>query len=616
MPHGPAEEFPAVDEAGWRDLVASVLKGRSFDRLIARTYDDIAVAPLYPRPSGAAPRAPRADGDWRIVQRLDEPDPLEANAQARRDLAGGADALALVGAASAAGRGFGVRLASPGDLAAVLAGIDLDRMSLRLDVGSQAPTVADWLLDHARERHLVAAGLDVDIGFDPFADHLRSGHSALTPKAIGEIGRDLGRKLREAGFSARVFLADGRPAHEGGASQAQELALVLAAAVAYLRSLEAAGVPLETAFGDIAFLLAADADQFLTIAKFRALRLLWARVAEACGLVPVAARLHAETAWRMQTVYDPWVNILRSSLAVFAAGIGGADAIAALPFTAALGLADEFARRIARNSQLILLRESHLGQVADPAAGAGAFEALTGALCDKAWSLFQAIEQGGGLAASLAAGVPQGWIAATAAARAKAFAQRREALTGTSEFPDLAELPVAVLAPLPQVPPQQGAAPGTAAAMQAAPLPSRRDGEAFEHVRQRAEADAARGQRPKLFLANYGAAPSFLARMTFAAAFFGIAGIEAGPDAGAATVDEIVAAYAASGARIACICAGDAQLASDGSRLVAALKAAGARQIFVVAQPSAPFAPELEGVTFLHQGCDSLALLEAALAAA
>ena len=203
--------------------------------------------------------------------------------------------------------------------------------------------------------------------------------------------------LRDAGFAGHLILADGRPYHEAGAGEAQELGCVIATGVEYLRLLEADGLSLEDARSEIAFLLAVDADEFLSLAKFRALRLLWAHVELACGLTPKPLRLHAETAFRMMTKYDPFVNILRTAMGVFCAGVGSADAITVLPFTLALGLPDDFARRIARNTQLILIHEAKLAKVADPAAGAGSFEALTEELCKRAWSLFQDFEAHGGM---------------------------------------------------------------------------------------------------------------------------------------------------------------------------------------------------------------------------
>ena len=205
------------------------------------------------------------------------------------------------------------------------------------------------------------------------------------------------------------------------------------------------GHSLDAARRALSFLLVADADEFLTVAKLRALRRLWARVEQACGLEPKPIRLHAETAWRMTTRRDPWVNMLRTTVAAFSAGIGGADGVTVLPFTAALGLPDAFARRIARNTQLILLDESNLARVADPAAGRGGFEALTDALCEKAWGLFQEIEREGGILESLKGDKLQARIAAVRAQREKAVATRKEPITGTSEFPNINEAEVAVL---------------------------------------------------------------------------------------------------------------------------------------------------------------------------
>jgi methylmalonyl-CoA mutase len=208
----------------------------------------------------------------------------------------------------------------------------------------------------------------------------------------------------------------------------------------------------------IFFRLAADSDQFLTMAKFRALRKLWARVEEASGLAPEPVFISAETAWRTMTKRDPHVNMLRATMAVVAAGTGGADAISVLPFTNAIGLPDKFARRIARNTQLILLEESNLAKVADPAAGSGGIEDLTAKLCAAAWSLFQEIERAGGTAAALEQGLIQKKVAAVRAARTQALQEGTDALTGTTIFPNPDEVPAAVpdVAPIPAAPAPKG----------------------------------------------------------------------------------------------------------------------------------------------------------------
>jgi methylmalonyl-CoA mutase len=410
---------------------------------------------------------------------------------------------------------------------------------------------------------------------------------------------------------------DARAYHEAGAGEAQELAAALSIGVAYLRALEAAGFSLEEAQGALSFLLVADADEFLTVAKFRALRRLWMRVEEACGLSSEPVLLQAETAWRMTTRRDPWVNLLRGTIAAFSAGIGGADSVTVLPFTAALGLPDAFARRLARNTQLILLEESNLWRVADPAAGSGGFEALTDALCDKAWALFQEIEREGGIAESLKAGALQARIAAVRAAREKAVATRRDPLTGTSEFPHLAEAEVKVLMPhisrrersSPRSGPGEGSAlsgeavtphPLGLAAESTSPsgrgegsgrgeltaLPSLRLAEPYERLRDASDARLGRtGARPKVFLANLGPVSAFTARATFARSFFEAGGVEAAANDGFSDPAAAAEAFRASGAEAACLCSSDEIYALHAADTARALKQAGCARVILAGRP-------------------------------
>ena len=287
--------------------------------------------------------------------------------------------------------GFGLP-AREETLARVLDGIDVNAgVAIELDLSPHAEAAIDAALAKGGAlTPTLPSPACVRLGHDPLGAMALAGGPA--PAARRGDGAKRRRILRGALplWPAAVFTknqknqenqklaaADGRVIHNAGGSEAQELAFVLATALAYLRALEAEGVALEDARNMIFFRLAADADQFLTIAKFRSLRKLWARVEDFCGMTPEAAFVSAETAWRMMTRRDPHVNILRTTVAVFAAALGGADAIGVLPFTAALGLPDGFARRIARNTQLILLQEAQLAKVADPAAGSGAVEDLT-----------------------------------------------------------------------------------------------------------------------------------------------------------------------------------------------------------------------------------------------
>ncbi|HUB65417.1 MAG TPA: methylmalonyl-CoA mutase subunit beta [Methylocella sp.] len=573
-----AGSFPPASEAEWRRLVERALDGRPFESLIAETFEGLKIDPLYQPPAAEGVRALRQKpGAWMISQRMDHPDTATANAMARTDLEGGADALTLTVSGAFAARGFGVKIESGRDLDAALAGIDLDRFALRLDAGPRALDLAAHFATIARDRRLTSAALDVDFGYDPIGQIARSGRSPANP-ARGL--RDTHALLRGAGFAGHFLLADGRPYHEAGAGEAHELGCLIATGAAYLRMLETDGVSLEEARADIAFLLAADADEYLSLAKFRALRRLWARVEDACGLTPFPIRLHAETAFRMMTRRDPWVNILRATMGVFAAGVGGADAVTVLPFTLALGLPDDFARRIARNTQSILIDESHLAKVADPAAGAGSFEALTHELCTRAWRLFQDIEAQGGMIAALNAGTPQRDIAAAAAARRETIAHRNLAITGTSAFPFLGEAPVTVLEPSTDGAGEEPSELGGLA------LPAHRDAEPFEKLRAASDAlfhDT--GERPNIFLANLGTAEGFSAASNFVTNFFAAAGIEALNKDGFATAEAAVASFRASGCKAACLCAPQKTSTQSLAAVSLRLYDAGAARVYLV-EPS------------------------------
>jgi methylmalonyl-CoA mutase len=604
----PAPGFPPASEAEWRRLVERVLDGRPLESLVSTTFEGLKIAPLYPRATSEGARALRQkSGAWAISQRMDHPEPETANQMARADLDGGADALTLTVSQAHSARGFGVRIDGERDLDAALAGIDLDLVSLRIDAGPRAD-IAPAFASMARHRSLTSASLDVDFGHDPAGNLARTG---ILPPGRGVA--EMHKLLRDAGFAGHLLLADGRPYHEAGAGEAQELGCVIATGVEYLRLLEADGLSLEDARSEIAFLLAADVDEFLSLAKFRALRLLWARVESVCGLTPRPMRLHAETAFRMMTKYDPFVNILRTAMGVFAAGVGSADAITVLPFTLALGLPDDFARRIARNTQLILIHEAKLAKVADPAAGAGSFEALTEELCKRAWSLFQDFEAHGGMIESLRAGVPQTEIAAAAAARREAIAQRTLSITGTSAFPLLAEALVSVLETAPTAAESPAAGDGV-------PLPSRRDAEPYERLRAASDEQFRKtGDRPKIFLANLGRPQGFAAAAAFAVNFFAAAGIEAVSNGSFEAPQEAADAFRASGCKIACICAPQAVSAQPLIDTARALRGAGAVRIYLTGRDQGETATALleAGVAeLICAGDDTLAILEDALAVA
>jgi methylmalonyl-CoA mutase len=597
-----AGDFPSASEADWRKLVDATLKGGPFEQLKSRTYDGLTVEPLYSPARAANNVAGRAGGAaWTVMQRVDHPDPAAANAQAREDLEGGATGLVLVFAGSVSANGFGLE-ANPAALARVLDGIELGRLVIDLNLSPPTRHMARELAALIKARGPEPARLDLRFSLNPIGGFAASGRS---PQAWDKLAASLAAtigQLAHDGFRGPFAVGDGRVIHNAGGSEAQELAFALGSAVAYLRALEQSGMALQKAYDAIYFRLTADADQFLTMVKFRAMRKLWARVATAAGLTPNAAIVTAETAWRMLTRRDAYGNILRSTIAVAAAGLGGADAITVLPHTAPLGLPDDFARRIARNMQLVLLQESNLARVADPAAGSGAFEALTEQLCLAAWTQFQEIEGAGGVWAALESGLIQRNVATVRAARQQALASGKEILTGTNAYPDMFEAPPGVLDVAAHV-----AASDEAAAISAEPLPRLRLAEPFEALRERSDQIlAATGARPRVFLATLGAPAEFAARVNFAKNFFEAGGIEA---LGGAPSD-----YHAAQAAIVCLCPSGKASEQELASAAMSLKRSGAKHICFAGPIAArEHAMRAAGVqTFIHEGSDALATLYAA----
>jgi methylmalonyl-CoA mutase len=600
-------EFPAATREDWLKLVHVALKGnRSYEQLIARTYDHIDIEPLYPRASHAKPIAGRR-GPWQVMARVDHPDPAAANAEALHEVQNGATGLALVFAGSVGAYGYG--LASTAEaIARALEGVRLDAIAIELHTAEATKDAADHVAALVTARGYEPSRVCVRFGHDAIGAHSLTG---TLPMPFRDLMPRFGQhvaSLAKQGFRSPLAAADGRIVHNAGGSEAQELAYTLSVAVAYLRALESAGVALDDAASLIEFRVTADADQFLTIAKLRALRLLWARVEQACGLAPKPIFISAETAWRMMARRDPTVNILRATMAAFSAGVGGADAIAVLPFTAAIGLPDRFARRIARNISLLLLEESNLAKVADPVAGSGGVEDLTEKLSDAAWTLFREIETVGGAPSALELGVIQDKIAMVRAEREDAVAHRRHAITGTSDYPLLTEAAAEVVnaEPIALPPPQ--------ASVRYPPLRPLRLAEPFEALRDVSDRILARdGARPKVFLANLGPPSEFSERAHFAKGLFESGGIEAVGNDGFASHDAMIAAFRASGAALACLCSSDTVYGSDGAAAVRALATAGAGQIYVAGRPKNEAALEAAGVTgFVFPGCDALAVLRAA----
>ena len=390
------------------------------------------IAPLYApaaRPA-APPRPVPADRAWEVATLTAHPDPARANAEILADLRGGAAAVTL--RIDPAGKA-GVAIGSAAGLARALDEVILELAPAGLDAGFLGPQAADWLSAAAKASPKALLRFHLD----PLSAYAEAGASPGPIEAHLISAANAAARLAETYPLAQLFLASGRAVHEAGGGEALEVAFAAATAVAYAKALVRAGMPMEGAFARITLGLAADADYFLTIAKLRAARSVWARIAAACAAEPTA-RIEARSSRRMLTAKDAWTNMIRLTAAGVGAAVGGADTVMLGHFTDALGLPTEFARRQSRNAQLVLMEEAHIGRVADPAAGSGYVEALTDEIARAAWAQFQAIEAAGGIVAALSSGYIARQVAAANAARPA------PKIVGVTAFPPAKDTPVEV----------------------------------------------------------------------------------------------------------------------------------------------------------------------------
>ncbi|MCB1384192.1 MAG: methylmalonyl-CoA mutase [Notoacmeibacter sp.] len=437
--------FEAADEGRWRQLAEKALKGAGFEEtLVSRSDDGIAIQPVYPR---AGPRfAGRGDSEaaWRIVQRVDDPDLERAQRQIAEDIEGGATGLALVFEGAPNAFGYGLP-ADANALSHILDGVPLGDIHMRIDVHPSSRMSLDWMVACMARRRVNPASLSLSFGIDPAAVFAGTGRLRMSIEALRASMPQSLAHFFAMQVPGVLLEADGRVYHNAGATEAQELGAMLSLTAGHLRMFQEARQPLLYAAPHIGFSVSADQDQFLTMAKIRALRLLWTRLQQACGIEASAASIHAETSMRMMTKCDAETNILRSTIACFAAATGGADTISILPHTIAHGLPDGFARRLARNTQLVLADEAHAGFVSDPGAGAGGIEALTDALCEAAWAEFQGIEGEGGILESLLAGKFQARVVEARDRRAAEYRTGRRVLVGSTLYPPKEDRTVTVL---------------------------------------------------------------------------------------------------------------------------------------------------------------------------
>lgn len=657
----------SASRESWQRLAEKALGGRSLTALNSITYDGITIKPLYDKadiegkssnPLLRQQSAKNTPGwrPWEMIQLVDIPNQKQANQQIIKDLSGGATGLLLSISADIPYASGILPLEDQQALNALFKDVDLNGTSLYLTNGSEGLSVAAALINYLTKCEYNLSQIKGNFGFDPLSQFASLGAYPDPSEDALNNWIDAAHALKDMGSAMKPFQAFGRTWQQAGASEAMELAFTLASALYYIRALTDAGFTNEQAFEAVDISLVATNDIFLTIAKFRAMRMLWQKIATASNQVS-SMKLTAEMSYLHLTERDPEVNMLRATAATVAAGLGNVDALVLLPFSSANGLATSAARRLCLNTQIIAQEESHIGQVEDPTAGAWYVESLTQELAAKAWDMFRQTEQAGGMPKMLRSGKIMQLIEPIRAAKEQDIATGQKAITGITIFPTIEENPPPTLdESLEELDSEE--INQTEASINPIHLPTANKGDrfkeicallqkgtslpviemslegpsslinmlgdlqyrlvaSFEGLRQLSDNIASEtGQRPSVFLANLGRPSDYTARVTWAKSYFEAGGIKAINNDGLKNHNELINAFAQSSTKIACLCSSDDIYLEEATKVAKALTQAGARAVYMVARPellkSIPQAEHQQIHALLYKGTNQvLTLMEA-----
>ena len=681
-----ADDFPPITYQKWRSVVEDELKGAPFEKkLVTETYEGILIQPVYAKTDesdtydsqGLPGTPPFVRGSVSLedslrgailCQEYFYPDPTETNRQILADLAGGVNSV-LIHLDQAASQGFdpdemavadllvadGVMAYSLNDLEITFRDVPLESVGLSLDASAAFLPAASLFAALWQKQGINLARVQGSFNADPLSTLARKGQLPLALETSLNLLGELAQWTSQNCPNMKAVSVNTAPYHCAGATAAQDLAFQMATGVTYLRAMTSYGLSLDDAAKQILFRVELGTHHFLAIAKLRAARRLWSRVVEASGGSPEAGGMiiHARTSNRVLTRRDPYVNILRNTVAMFAASIGGANIITSVPFDCLLRLPDEFSQRVARNTLLVIQEESHLHRVVDPGGGSWFLESVTDQLAEEAWEIFQEIERLGGMVAVLESGWVAEKIAAAHAPRAKDIARRKEGITGVSEFPDISETPLETVAPdfsvlrleaaqrvketrKPLDPTTLAAKEITmASAIDAAangatigqlssmvgfhncpvhikPIEARSFAQPFEELRDAVDVwENERGKRPAVFLANMGPISHHTARASYAKNFFEAGGFQVCTNEGFDDADAAANAFAESGAATVVICSSDKLYQEIVPEVATKLKQAGAKTVILAGNPGANEADWREaGVDrFIYIKCNVLETL-------
>ncbi len=572
-----AGDFDQASQSDWEREILKLLNRRrpegrelnldqAMKSLRTNTIDGLTIEPFYQdtdEPLGYPGVMPYTRGAtiksgamlaWDVSQLHEDPDVATTNTAALRDLQRGATSLWLR---------LDPDAIAATDLAKALDGVMADLAPVSVSSHSDQDAAANALAEWWRASN-TPEDCRGNLGIDPIAFAARNGGRAdLSGLA------DWAKLTAEEFPQARALTVDVLHLHNAGASDVQELAYAIATGVEYLRALTDAGMDAGVACDQILFRVSATSDQFSTIARLRALRRLWGKVTEVIGVEEPkrGAIQHAVTSWRMMSREDPYVNLLRGTIASFSAALGGAESITVLPFDTVHGLPGQFSSRLARNTQLVAMEESNIGRVSDPAGGSTYVEEHTADLAQAAWSLFQEIEKAGGMVEALASSQVADQLAASVEERAKRLATRKQPITGVSMYPLKNESPIDA-APRPEAPAYGG-------------LAVHRDAEIYEAVRDRASTAATGKGAPTVLLARLGSRRDFGAREGFTSNVLLAGGIKIARSEEGATPEEIVEQVQSAHTPMVILCSSGKVYAAEALDVAKTLKDAGVQRVFL-----------------------------------
>jgi len=560
------KDFPPPQWDEWKKTVVDSLKGVDYDKALkTRTYEGITLEPIYRREDikdlnfiksepgqapyvrGNDPRKYIAEG-WKVAQAQTNPDLKVLNAILKDELMRG---LAMVNLKlKHADCPTGIELRSVKDLRVALEGIDLKAAPLFIQVDSQDEDIFALLLEYMEEQKLNVRDLEGFIGYDVTGEFARKGYFDIPLEEVWKKIMDVVIQRASRAPKMRAFIIDGTVYEGAGASSTQELAFVLSTAIGYIQGLQLSGMDIDTIAPLMAVKLSLGSNFFMEIAKIRAFRLLWAEMIKAFGGSDESQKIwiHGKTASFNKSTYDLYVNMLRTTTETFSGVIGGVDSLETDPFDSLVKEDNAFARRIARNQQLILAEESHFTKVIDPAGGCYYIESLTAQMAQSSWAKMQEVEKEGGMIRSLRAGKIHELIDTTAHARIDAVHKRRDVFVGVNMFANptdeaLTEIPVPTV-DIKSKP----------VWLEKGPLPRLRAVKQVEELRAQISQNA-----PKIMFLNIGTVAEYKARADFSSGFFQMAGYQVMGDMAFNTVQEAIMAAKDSGADAFCICSTDAK---------------------------------------------------------